>query len=215
MLATGSDHSSLRRLALLCVCELLLSTSVARGGELPHRLVTPAPSGGEAAADPESDCDLHASPVRPQGSHAAALLRSTCERSPRFRALLRELATVPGLEIVLRAEPRGSPTLRGRGARGETRWQRLSGQVGDVDGVVRFTGAILCVVVWGPEAARVLGHELHHATEMVRWGDIRRAPTVRDSAGNPGSFETAAAVEAERAISLELRLPARAGGSGR
>lgn len=173
-------------------------------------LAAPTPAVTEASreetsvaneAGVDADCGEDLARIRAEGFLA---------RSASFRELIAELAALPGLEVHVRFVPRSSAVLRSSARRGETRWGTVRFQVHRPEGATHFEGTVHCFVVAGPGAAAVLGHELRHALELALFGDIRRAPRVREAAAAAPVFESEGAIEIERAIRSEVARPARA-----
>jgi len=182
-------------------------------------LAAPTPAVTEASreetsvaneAGVDADCGEDLARIRAEGFLARSVLARACERSASFRELIAELAALPGLEVHVRFVPRSSAVLRSSARRGETRWGTVRFQVHRPEGATHFEGTVHCFVVAGPGAAAVLGHELRHALELALFGDIRRAPRVREAAAAAPVFESEGAIEIERAIRSEVARPARA-----
>jgi hypothetical protein len=128
-----------------------------------------------------------------------------CAASTTLRVLMLALDRAAGLRVQIRVArilPAGAP----RGLRGATQWDSPPIRVVHADGGERWSGAVRCQVVPVSGWEAVLGHELFHALELARYGDIRRAPGAVASR-DPQShrfFETAGAQAFERAVRAEL-----------
>jgi hypothetical protein len=137
--------------------------------------------------------------VRPMSADARALVDEAARRSPTIARLLRIIEQSDAVVYIdLQFE------MRGEGAT----------TLFAVSQYCRFIRVTIAKTVTGHRRIEMLGHELRHAVEIIEAPEVRDSAGMRRLFGKIGwllgdlTFESNGAIDTERQVRRELRVPA-------